>query len=93
MSMKLILTVFALFLATQIADAKDVYVNGYYRQNGTYVRPHIRSSPDAYKSNNYGPSKNSYELMNPKARDADRDGIPNYQDNDDNNNGISDNNE
>lgn len=24
----------------------DVYVEGYYRSDGTYVRPHMRSSPD-----------------------------------------------
>lgn len=70
--------------------AKDVYVKGYYRKNGTYVSPHIRSSPDAYKWNNYGPSKSKDQLMNPKSRDNDNDGIPNYLDKDDNNNNIHD---
>lgn len=31
----------------------SVYVQGYYRSNGTYVQPHIRSNPDGIKSNNY----------------------------------------
>lgn len=70
--------------------SKDVYVKGYYRKDGTYVRPHVRSSPDSYKWNNYGPSRNSNELMNPRIRDYDRDGIPNYQDYDDDNDRIND---
>jgi len=70
--------------------AGDVYVRGYYRRDGTYVRPHIRSSPDNYRWNNYGPSRRSYELMNPRARDYDRDGTPNYLDMDSDNDGIAD---
>ena len=26
--------------------------NGYYRSNGTYVEPHLKTSPDNYKHNN-----------------------------------------
>ena len=85
--------VIIIFMCGNIAFAKDVHVKGYYRKNGTYVRPHIRSSPDRYKWNNYGPSKNSTQLMNPKLRDNDRDGIPNYQDSDDDNDGIKDDND
>ena len=70
--------------------AKDVHVKGYYRKDGTYVRPHIRSSPDSYKSNNYGPSQNSDQLMNPRSRDYDNDGIPNYLDTDDDDDGLMD---
>jgi hypothetical protein len=76
--------------STSIIFAKDVHVRGYTRKDGTYVRPHIRSSPDSYKWNNYGPSRNSSELMNPRSRDSDKDGTPNYLDRDDNNNGIED---
>lgn len=75
---------------TPLIYAKDVHVKGYYRKNGTYVSPHVRSSPDSYKWNNYGPSKNDSQLMNPKSRDNDKDGIPNYLDKDDNNNRIHD---
>jgi hypothetical protein len=79
-----------LFILPTILLAKDVQVKGYYRKDGTYVRPHVRSSPDNQKWNNYGPSKNDSELMNPRSRDSDRDGIPNYQDRDDDDDGIQD---
>ncbi len=35
------------------ARASDVYVHGYTRDNGTYVEPYHRSSPDSSLSNNY----------------------------------------
>jgi hypothetical protein len=72
------------------AYAKDVHVRGYYRQDGTYVRPHVRSSPNQYKWDNYGPSRTDTELMNPRLRDNDRDGTPNYLDRDDDNDGTPD---
>lgn len=31
----------------------DVSVNGYYRKDGTYVRPHMRSNPDSSFRNNW----------------------------------------
>jgi len=31
----------------------DVHVNGYYRRDGTYVQPHMRSAPDGNPYNNY----------------------------------------
>lgn len=39
------------FLAT--TALADVYVNGYYKQNGTYVAPHYRSDPDGNPFNNW----------------------------------------
>jgi len=36
----------------QPSDA--VRVKGYYRKDGSYVKPHYRSRPDAFTSNNYG---------------------------------------
>ena len=36
-----------------IAWAADTYVNGYFRQDGTYVQPHYRSAPDGNVWNNY----------------------------------------
>jgi len=80
----------ALMALAYTAEAKDVHVRGYTRRDGTYVRPHIRSSPDSSRWNNYGPSQDSSQLMNPRSRDADGDGLPNYLDQDDNNNGIID---
>lgn len=88
--MKVLLALFLFVSSLSLSFAKDVNVKGYYRKDGTYVRPHVRSSPDSYKWNNYGPSKSDNELMNPKLRDYDRDGTPNYLDKDDNNNGIFD---
>lgn len=37
--------------------ADDVYVDGYTRGNGTYVRPYQRSAPDGDPYNNYGSSR------------------------------------
>jgi len=82
-----------LLIGIDLGYTEDVFVKGYYRRDGTYVRPHIRSSPNRYKWDNYGPSKNSFELMNPQARDYDNDGIPNYLDYDDDNDGLYDDND
>jgi hypothetical protein len=76
-----LLAVFA-FTATS-AFAGDVWVNGYQRSNGTYVRGHYRSAPDSSRSNNYGPSTSNVERVSPKTRDWDGDGIPNYLDTND----------
>lgn len=84
---------FVLFISTIITCSNlfaDVKVKGYYRKDGAYVKPHIRSSPDSYKFNNYGPSKSQTQIINPKSRDNDNDGIPNYLDHDDDNDGIHD---
>jgi len=78
----LIVTLVLLLTASQAIAG---WVNGYYRSDGTYVRGHYRSSPDNYKWNNYGPSKNSQELSNPYIRDNDKDGVSNYLDRDDDN--------
>lgn len=38
----------------QLAQRRgDVHVNGYERQGGTYVQPHMRSAPDGNPYNNY----------------------------------------
>lgn len=84
----------AVFLAFSVCVfAGDVWVNPYYRSDGTYVRGHYRSSPDGIRSNNYGPSRNSWELTHPRSRDYDRDGTPNYLDMDSDNDGFSDDND
>jgi hypothetical protein len=78
-----------LALITQSAFARDTQVRGYYRKNGTYVQPHVRSAPDKVKWNNYGSgSGTGYQPV--RQRDRDRDGTPNYLDTDDNNNGVHD---
>lgn len=87
---KVLLLLGWLLVLSSICYSKDVYIKGYYRKDGTYVRPHYRSSPDKYKWNNYGPSKSDQELLNPNLRDNDRDGIPNRYDIDDDNDSIYD---
>lgn len=47
-----------LMLSAQVAWAQDVYVDGYYRDNGTYVQPHYRSAPDNSYNNNWSVSPN-----------------------------------
>jgi len=37
------------------------YVSGYYRSNGTYVRPHYRSNPNGLRYDNY--SYRSYQPL------------------------------
>jgi len=54
-------TVFILlaFTASTSAAMADNYVNGYYRQNGTYVQPHYQTAPDATPYNNYSTKGNT----------------------------------
>ena len=51
----------ALLIATAAPSMADTYVRGYTRQNGTYVAPHYRSSPDSSIYNNYS----TYPNVNP----------------------------
>ena len=49
-----ILGVIFILFAQSDADAQGrVYVRGYYRSNGTYVKPHYRTTPDSNPYNNY----------------------------------------
>jgi hypothetical protein len=41
-----------LFVNSQSVDAYT-YVRGYYKSNGTYVSPHVRSSPNGIRYDNY----------------------------------------
>jgi hypothetical protein len=47
------LVLILLFTLTILNLKAQVYVEGYYRKNGTYVEPHYRSSPDKNPYNNY----------------------------------------
>lgn len=97
--MKAVLLILGLlFLSNSLCYAGDVSVKGYYRKDGTYVRPHHRSSPDSDLSNNYG--KASYQqrkeyqnlpVIPSYKNDYDNDGTPNRYDKDDDNDGVSDN--
>lgn len=39
--------------AMPVVAFADTSVNGYFKKNGTYVQPHMRSSPDGYAGNNW----------------------------------------
>ncbi len=86
----MVLAVWGLFLVTMGGSVHAGMVRGYYRSNGTYAAPHFRSNPDGDKWNNFGPSRQESDRLNPYVRDNDRDGVPNNLDMDDNNNGTSD---
>jgi hypothetical protein len=47
-----------LFAVSAVSAFAQQSVNGYYRQNGTYVQPYTRSSPDGSVTNNYSYSGN-----------------------------------
>lgn len=55
--MKRLLIATALIVSATPAIA-DEYVNGYYRQNGTYVHPYHRSDADGNPYNNYSSQGN-----------------------------------
>ena len=45
-------TLLVIFVEVDI-EAEKVYVRGYYRSDGTYVKPHYRTAPDGNPFNNY----------------------------------------
>lgn len=48
-----LLALFVLAVAVDAIAADRVRVRGYYRKDGTYVRPHYRTKPDGNPYNNY----------------------------------------
>ena len=56
-----IISLVAIFSTVSIAEAY-VSVHGYYKSNGTYVAPYVRSNPNGLKYDNYGytPSQGLY---------------------------------
>ena len=55
--MKLLIAV--LLMALSITALADTYVKGYTKQNGTYVEPHYRSSPNSTTLDNYSTKGNT----------------------------------
>jgi len=49
--MKKLFTLFVILLS--IYNYSQVTVNGYYRKNGTYVQPHVRTAPNSTVTDNY----------------------------------------
>ena len=57
---KIFLTIFFLIVSF-LTFVSDLFIDGYYRSDGTYVKPHYRSRPDNSFENNYS----SYGNTNP----------------------------
>jgi len=53
------ISVLLLVLFSALTFAKDVYVNGYTRSDGTYVAPYYRSSPNKSYNDNWSTSPNT----------------------------------
>jgi len=51
--MKTFLSIIALLVMFVTPVLGDEYVQGYYRSNGTYVQPYVRSSPNGTVRDNY----------------------------------------
>lgn len=47
------LFLFLILFLTSVLSFAQVHVRGYYRKNGTYVRPHVRTRPNHTKTDNY----------------------------------------
>jgi len=58
---KLFFTLALAFIAQFSFGQQTVYVNGYYRSNGTYVQPHYRTSPNNTVYDNWS----TYPNVNP----------------------------
>lgn len=56
--MSTLLIMCTLLASISFAYAKDVYVRGYTRSNGTYVQPHYRTSPNSTRNDNYSTKGN-----------------------------------
>lgn len=57
--MKKSIIMLCLLAASGAVIAKDVYVDGYTKKDGTYVAPHHRSSPNNNQYDNYSAKGNS----------------------------------
>jgi len=58
--MRILIALALLFTSIVPSIARDVYVRGYYRSNGTYVQPHYRSSPNNTTLDNFSVRGNPY---------------------------------
>jgi hypothetical protein len=57
--MKVRMLALLVLLVSGAAFAKDTYVQGYTRKDGSYVQPHHRTSPDSNPYNNYSTTGNT----------------------------------
>ena len=54
--------IFFTLLSLASVEARDVAVRGYTKDNGIYVQPHYRSSPNEYKNDNWSTSGNQTRI-------------------------------
>ena len=58
MNFKQTISLIIVCASSPLTFANDVDVNGYYKNDGTYVQPHHRTSPDNDKSDNWSTEGN-----------------------------------
>lgn len=56
--MRFLILITSLFFLSVSTASADTYVNGYYRKDGTYVKPHYRSDPNGSKMDNWSTKGN-----------------------------------
>lgn len=49
-----------------LVDARQVHVKGYYRKDGTYVRPHVRNVGGSSRSSHFGSASSSSGSFGPR---------------------------
>ena len=79
--MKKLIALLGLALLAMVGAASaDQSVNGYYRNDGTYVQPYYRSSPDSSYNNNWNvsPNVNPYTGQRGTQRPTYNDKPPSY---------------
>ncbi len=77
------LLILSALLFSFASTAKDVYVKGYTKKDGTYVQPHHRSAPNSNKADNWSTKGNT----NPYTG---KEGTQNVDDSDSSNNAATD---
>ena len=68
-----------LFLTPIITYSQDVWVEGYYKNNGNYVEGHYRTSPNNTNSDNYSTEGNTNPYTDEEGFLESDNGVP-YQD-------------
>ena len=57
--MKTLIALVIASLACSMAAGKTTSTRGYVKKNGTYVAPHVKTTPDKTKNNNYSTRGNA----------------------------------
>jgi hypothetical protein len=69
---------FVIFLFFNLCYGQDVWVEGYYRKNGTYVEGHYRTRPNNTNSDNFSTKPNLNPYTGKKGTIKSDGGIPYY---------------